>query len=73
MPWLWRRLVADLKESLAELNSGGPYKVIDTHMYNFTIDVDTTRYVCSMYVSVCLCVCMCVRDREREREREYKV
>ena len=30
-------------EGMTEIN-GGPYKVVDTHMYNFTIDLDTTNF-----------------------------
>lgn len=31
-------------EGMTELNNGKPVKVIDTKMYNFTIDLDTTKY-----------------------------
>ena len=31
-------------EGMTEINVGGPYKVVDTAMYNFKIDLDTTNF-----------------------------
>ena len=51
-------------EGMPEINGGGPYKVVDTAMYNFKIDLDTTgfgtRFVCvcvGKREDVCSCVC----------------
>jgi ubiquitin-activating enzyme E1 len=31
-------------EGMTEINGGGPYKIVDTAMYNFKIDLDTTSF-----------------------------
>ena len=43
-------------EGMPEINGGGPYKVVDTAMYNFKIDLDTTGF------GTCF-ECVCKKER----------
>ena len=59
-------------EGMTEINTGGPYKVVDTAMYNFKIDLDTTKfgkyerksmnkYGTVLEAKVCACACALAR------------